>query len=154
MNSRFVLWLFILGCLSAHIGNAQSDIFVGTWKLSRGKSDFEPPQNFFGRTMILESAGNGYRCVTRTVSDRRQTIESDYTASLDGKDAPILNSQLDTISLKRIDAVTLEATGKIKGQVIERSLVKVSADGKVLTMDTKGTMNGEDYHNTQVFNRQ
>ena len=51
-----------------------SDPFVGTWLLSRGKSDFTPYFAFFRRTMILEAANGGYKCTVRTVSDRQQTF--------------------------------------------------------------------------------
>src|SRR6476660_4888298 len=114
----------------AVLGLAQStDPFTGTWLLSRGKSDFDPPLNFFKRTLILEPAGNGYKVTTRTVSDRQQTIESTYTATLDGKEAPVDNSPLDTMSLKRPSANVLEAVGKIKNKVVETSTWSLSADG-------------------------
>ena len=154
MNRRrtSITLLFIWFALFA---SAQSkEPFAATWLLSRGKSEFEPPQNFFKRTIILEAVENGYKFVTRTISDRQQTSESSYTAKLDGKDVPINNSPLDTISLKRADSGTLEATAKIKGQVIETATWKLSADGKVLTIVTTGSMNGEDYTSTQVLNRQ
>ena len=154
MNRRCTSLILLFSWFALFTSAQSKEPFSATWLLSRGKSEFEPPQNFFKRTIILEAVDNGYKCVTRTVSDRQQTIESSYTAKLDGKDVPIDNSPLDTMSLKRLDAATLEATAKIKGQVIETATWKISADGKVLSIVTKGSMNGEDYTSTQVFNRQ
>ena len=131
-----------------------NDPLVGAWLLSRGKSDFTPPLAFFKRTMIIDAADGGYKCTIRTVSDRQQTFESTYTARLDGKDVPIDNSTLDTMSLRRIDANGIESTGKIKGQAVENATMRVSADGKVLTITTKGSLNGEEYSSIQIFNRQ
>jgi len=145
------LWLM----LSAPSLVAQSkDGFVGTWLLSRGKSDFNPPLAFFSRTLIIEGVDNGWKCVIRTVSDRRQTFESTYTARFDGKDSPIDVSNLDTVALRRVDPKTVERTGKVKNEVVETAMMKLSADGKVLTITTKGSINGEDYGSTEVFNRQ
>ncbi len=151
---RLPFALILLAAVLVPLMGQARDPFVGTWLLSRGKSEFEPPQNFFKRTIIVEATGTGYKCITRTVSDRQQTIESTFTAATDGKDAPIDNSPLDTMSLKRVDATTLEATAKIKNRVIETSTWKVSADGKLLTIATKGSLNDEDYTSTQVLNRQ
>ena len=134
---------------------AQSkDPFAGTWLLARGKSDFEPPSNFFKRTMIIESVDNGHKCIVRTITDRQQTVEYVYQAQFDGKDTPTENSPFETISLKRIDANTIERAGKIKGQVVETSTMKLSEDGKILMLTTKGSFEGQVYSSTQVFNRQ
>ena len=130
------------------------DPFPGTWLLARGKSDFTPPTPFYKRTVIIEPIDGGYKITTRTVSDRQQTIESTYSARFDGKDVPIDNSVLDTMSLRRIDANTIEGAAKLKGQVVENATMKVSSDGKALTVTTKGSINGDDYSSTQVFNRQ
>jgi hypothetical protein len=157
---RYIVFgvLPVIGVLLLRADNvalAQSkDPFAGTWILSRGKSDFDPPSFFFSRTLIIESIENGHKCIIRTVSDRRQTIESSYEAGFDGKDVPIENSQLDTVSLRRIDANTLERSGKIKGQVVETATMKLSEAGKVLTILTKGSTGGQAYTSTQVFNRQ
>ena len=130
------------------------DSFAGTWLLQRGKSDFTPPLPFYKRIVIIDSIESGYKVTTKTVSDRQQTIESTYSARLDGKDVPIDNSPLDTMSLHRIDAMTIETTAKIKGQTVENATMRVSGDAKVLTVTTKGSMNGDDYSSTQVFARQ
>lgn len=154
MNRRHVCF-FLIPLACSRFGVAQAtDSFAGTWLLSRGKSDFDPPQNFFKRTIVIETIDHGYHVITRTVTDRQQTVESTYSSNLDGKDAPVENSPLDTMALKRIDGTTLEGIGKIKTKVIETNTFKISVDGKVLTIETKGNLNGDEYTSTQVFNRQ
>ena len=63
-------------------------------------------------------------------------------------------SPLDTVSLKRIDANTVKRTGKTHGKVVETMTMKVSADGKTLTVTTMGNFQGDDYSSVQVFDRQ
>jgi hypothetical protein len=107
------------------------------------------------RTMIVAAVDNGINCIIRTVNDRQETTEITYTAQYDGKDVPIGNSALDTVSLRRIDASTVERTGKVRGAMIETALMKISDDGKILTITTEGTMpKGETYKSTQIFKRQ
>jgi len=67
---------------------------------------------------------------------------------------PIEGSQLDTVALKRVDANTVERTGKVKGQVAETVTMKISGAGKILTMTTKGSIDGVDYSSTQVYAKQ
>ena len=155
IRRSFLFAIAGLALLSAVPSRGQAkDPFVGTWLLSRGKSDFNPPLNFFRRTMIFEALDGGYKCTIKTVSDRQQTFESFYSARLDGKDVPIDLSNLDTVAVRRINASTLEQTGKIKGKAVETVTLRVSEDGKVLTVTTMGSIEGEAYSSTQVFLRQ
>lgn len=158
-RSVSLIRLMVVGALlfsmpASKLSAQSKDSFAGTWLLSRGKSDFNPPLAFFSRTMIIDAVDNGWKCIIRTVSDRRQTFESTYTARFDGKDVPIDISNLDTVALRRIDANTVERTGKVKDKIVETAVLRLSNDGKALTVTTKGLINGEDYNSTEVFNRQ
>jgi hypothetical protein len=158
-SSLAVLLIFGLVFQSALPLLGQSkDSIVGTWVLDLSKSDFMPENDALrSRTMVFEAVDKGVKCTITTLTERgngRVTIDSSYTAHYDGKDVPIDSSALDTVALKRIDANTIERTGKIRGQVVETAAMKVSSDGKILTVTTKGTINGEDYSSSQVFARQ
>jgi hypothetical protein len=151
----FALWAGVAFLSTALAAYAQSkDSIIGTWVLDRGKSEFAPDNpNLFSRTMIFEAIDNGFNCIIRTESTRRDMSETKYTARYDGKDAPIDVSVLDTVSLRRVDANTVERTGQIRGKAVETAVMKVSADGKTLTVTTKGSFDGENYNSTQVFDR-
>lgn len=140
----------------SHAALGQSkDPLVGTWLLDRGKSDFTPDNDTLQqRTMIFKAIDKGVQCSIKTESTRGDTSESGFTAHYDGKDVPIDVSVLDTVSLHRIDANTVERTGKIHGKVVETATMKISPDGKVLTISTKGSVDGQDYQSTQIFDRQ
>jgi hypothetical protein len=63
-----------------------------------------------------------------------QPTGENYSAKLDGKDYPYQGSYAyDSVSLKRIDDHTIEATNKRDGKVISVSRISVSPDGKTLT---------------------
>jgi hypothetical protein len=147
----------MLSCAAAVLLGQAKDSIVGTWQLDRSKSDFMPQNNLRERTMVFQAVDNGLSCAIRTVSERgdgRVTMESTYTARFDGKDAPIDSSALDTVSLKRIDGDTIERTGKIRGKAVETATMKVSGGGKVLTVTSKGMIDGDAYSSTQVFDKQ
>jgi len=58
-----------------------------------------------------------------------------YTAKFDGKDYPYKGSyQADAVSLKRIDARTIEETDKRDGTAVSIYKMTVSADGKSMTI--------------------
>jgi len=64
-----------------------------------------------------------------------------YTAKLDGKDYPYKGVFFaDTVSLKRINAHTIEETDKLNGTIVDMSKMTVSADGKTLTTVTTATL--------------
>jgi len=127
---------------------------VGNWLLNRGKSEFYPDNGLQSRTLQVTAAGNGIRFLQKTVTDRGNTVESEYTAGYDGKDAPITGSTLDTVSLKRVDANTVERIGKIGGKQVEKVSMKLSGGGEVLTIVTDGSLDGDTYGSTQVYDRQ
>ena len=150
-TQKILLFVLIAGALL--LGQAK-DALIGTWQLERGKSDFNPDTTLQNRTIEFTAKDGGIAFLQKTVTDRGNTIESDYAAKYDSKDVPISGSQLDTISLKRIDANTVERTGKIKGMVVETATLKISNGGKTLTITTKGAIDGDDYSSTQVYARQ
>jgi hypothetical protein len=129
------------------------DPALGTWQLDMAKSTFSSniPE---GRTLTFTLVNGGaIREVARTKQANGATDEIDYTAKDDGKDYPISNSVLDRVTLKRIDARTVERIGKVHGQPVETRTRTVSSDGKTLTIKTDGTNNGVRYNSVQVFER-
>jgi hypothetical protein len=130
------------------------DPLVGNWLLNRGKSEFYPDTTLQSRTVMFEAVDNGLHFLQKTVTDRGNTVESEYTAKFDGKDYPISGSTLDTVSIKRVDANTVERIGKIQGKQVETATIQASGGGEMLTITTTGSFDGDDYSSTQVFDRQ
>jgi hypothetical protein len=139
--------------------SAQSkDPLIGTWTLDLGKSSFVPDNPPLKRTIVFTEKDGGIRCVIRTTArgglENGMVSESAYTAKYDAKDYDISESVLDTVSLKKIDTNTIERTGKTGGMVAETATMKISQDGKVLTITTKGSVGRLDYSSLQVYQKQ
>ena len=135
------------------IAQSVSDSALGAWTLSRAKSTFsgEVP---YRRVMKFAVVGDSLKETTYTMSPNMPSVIVEYTAKLDGNDYPISNSELTTVSLRRVDDDTVERTGKVQGQIVETETRTISDDGRVLTVTTKGNRDGKEYSSVQVYDRQ
>jgi hypothetical protein len=153
---QFVYTALIAGLsLIAHPAFAQSkDAFLGKWVMDPDHSQFTPGPGPFDRTMIFEMKNGSLHNLTstRTANGGITTIE--YSAKFDGHDYAIDGTGLDTVSIKREDANTIERTGKVRSMPSETCTMKIAPDGKTLTMTVKGAYNGAHYASTQIYIRQ
>jgi hypothetical protein len=127
--------------------------FVGVWELDRFKSVYDPiataPER---RILTLEAAGDQIKSTTRTW---RNAVANDvtYTAGFDGKEYPTAAAGT-TVAFKRVNPRTVERTATLQGKVAETATWVVSADGKTLTITTKGTdTTGTPYSSTQIYTK-
>ena len=121
---------------------AQSkDPFVGTWRLNVAKSKYTPGPGPKSTVATYEAAGQGYKVSVKTEPASGPVQQYSYSTNLDGKDVPMTgnNPNADTVSVKRIDALTLELVNKKGGKVTTTQRNVVSADGKTRTVTTTGT---------------
>jgi hypothetical protein len=80
-------------------------------------------------------------------------VGESYTAKLDGNDYPVKGTPShDMVSLKKIDAHSIEETDKRKGTVIEVDRITVSPDGKTMTIVATNKLT--DRTSTFVANKQ
>jgi hypothetical protein len=139
----------------------------GRWGLSIARSTFKnnmrtgsvsgtdatAPQ---WRTMTFEPAGGGVRHITDTqvVANDTGFYRVEYTAAFDGRDVPVVGSTaFDRVALRQLDVSTYERVGKDRGEIVETSTYKLSANGRELTVTVDGRSQGIEYHNVQVFER-
>src|ERR1700742_206214 len=105
-----------LSILAAGLGYAQGkDAFAGSWAMDPDKSTFTPGPAPMERYMTFEMSDKGMTHSTKTPNLFGGSANIVYTAKFDGKDYEILGTGLDTVSLKRVDANTIERTGKESG---------------------------------------
>jgi hypothetical protein len=150
---RLLFALALAGTLFA--AGPTKDPLIATWFLDSAKSTFNPGPVPDQRTMTFEAVPNGFKHTIKITGAFGNIDEVVYTAKYDGKDYPMSPlTPLDTVSLKRIDANTVQRTGKADGKEAETTTLKVSADGKILTMTVKGSVRGNDYSSVQVYNRE
>lgn len=126
-------------CGSTRSAFAQSDPAVGSWKLNVTKSRYSPGPAPKSQTITITAAGNGIRVSAKGVDGDGKATSTEYTASYDGKDVPVLfNLVYDVTSLKRIDANTSELVRKKSGKVVQTARRAISAEGKTMTITTTG----------------
>ncbi len=141
----------LFAALVLYVAAAAGDQLSGTWKMNATKSKYSPgpaPQNL---TVTIESDENSYKVNAEGTDGNGKAMHVEYSAKFDGKDYPISGvPNADMVSVKRIDANTVESTQKKGGLVTMTVTTKVSKDGKSRTKDA----DGHDVNNVVVFDRQ
>jgi hypothetical protein len=138
-----------------HLAAQAADPLVGTWELSVAKSKYSPgpaPKSDM-RTYVV--AGQDIKATSKGVDADGKPTSAEWTVNYDGKDRPATGfADLDALSLKRIDAFTVEFTQKKVGKVVATGTRVISKDGKVMTITSKGTnAKGQAFNDVQVFEK-
>jgi hypothetical protein len=102
------------------------DPFVGEWTQDLSKTRLRQ-----GLVLKIEADGSGG---VRFVGD------FSYTARFDGKPYDLKNSRNDTVNLQLVDPHTVDASYQRDGQVTQKDIWVVSADGQQMTVSTTGTL--------------
>jgi hypothetical protein len=132
-----------------------ADAVDGTWKLNVAKSKFSSTAPKSGTRVYTEGA-DGTTLDQKMVGADGKEMSMHVTLTYDGKDRPIAgNPDADSGTGKAIDAHTTDFTLKRAGKVVGNVHRVVSADGKTLTVNNKGThADGKTYDDTLVFDKQ
>ena len=102
-------------------GPAGSHAISGSWQTEKMAN-----MSSNGITVTLQSTPNGLKMLDNNGQS--------YDVKFDGKDYPIQGDPGNTmISLKKMDANTLEETDKRNGKIVATARITVSADGKKTT---------------------
>lgn len=138
VSVRSIVGILVLVITSAAILLAADPPFVGKWKLNPAKSDFGET------TVTYEQMASGEMKVT---GDGQS-----YTFRTDGKDYPTPWGV--TAAWKAVNGNTWENTIKTNGKVTNTATVKLAADGKTLTVDSKSIKaTGETSNDSVVYQR-
>jgi hypothetical protein len=154
-----VLTVVVLAAVASGLLLAQSNPTIGTWRLSLAKSKYNPGPPPKSQTRTFEAQGDGVKVSVEGIAADGSRAAYSYAPKYDGKDYAITGSGRpggsDTIAFKRIDAFTFEATLKKAGKVVVTNQLVVSKDGKVMTLNAKGTTaSGQPVNDVVVFDRQ
>src|SRR6059036_1436777 len=102
--------------------------YAGKWKMNLAKSDLGEI------TVTYEQLPSGEMQAT--------AVGQSYKFKLDGKDYPAIFGN--TAAWKSLNPTSWQTTWKLNGKVLTTDTLTLSADGKTLTVNTKGTKpNGE-----------
>jgi len=132
-----------------------ADAVDGTWKLNVAKSKFSGTAPKSATRVYTESA-DGTTLDQKMVGADGKEMSMHVTLTYDGKVHPITgNPDADSGSGKAIDAHTTDFTLTKGGKMVGSVHRVVSADGKTLTVNNKGThSDGKTYDDTLVFDKQ
>jgi len=128
---------------------------AGTWKLNTAKSTFSPGPAPKSMTVTYAPAEKGVKIIVDVVPADGAAQHWQMSGNYDGKDYPITgNPNADTAAFKLVDDRTGESTFKKGGKVTSTNRRVLSADGKTLTITSKGTTpDGTPRSDVQVFEK-
>lgn len=133
---------FLFAFCTASAVAAQTDPFIGTWKMNPAKSKFTPGPARKSETRIVVSSPNGMQVSVDRINGDGSNQQFNYTANLDGKSYPITGMApygADSVSVNLTAPNTLSYSLTKGGKVVGTGTSVVSADGKTLTLTSKGT---------------
>jgi hypothetical protein len=132
------------------------DALVGDWNLSIAKSKFDPRPPMKKYTMKVIDAGASHLLIKSDWIEADGTAgHVEYSTAFDGKpisliDYPIADTVTDTV----VNATTWTSVWTKNGQIVERELETISADGKTFReLDQGKDEKGKKYKNHLVFER-
>ena len=133
---------------------AQSNSFVGTWKLNLASSKYNPGPPPQSQTRTWDASG---MVMVNGVGATGKAFSYGYSVKGDGKDYPTMGAipnKADKVSTKKIDANTYEAKFTTAGKQVETTTFTVSNGGKSLTILAKGSADAGFVENLQVLDKQ
>jgi hypothetical protein len=133
---------------------AQSNPFVGSWKLNLASSKYNPGPPPQSQTRTWDASG---MVMVNGVGATGKPFSYGYSVKGDGKESPTMGAipnKADMISTKKIDASTYEATFTKSGKKVETTTFKVSNGGKTLTIHAMGSADAGFVENVQVLDKQ
>lgn len=138
------------------VATAAADGHTGTWKMNPAKSRYSPGPAPKSVTVVVKSDENEYSVEATGTDGDGKPIHVTYSAKFDGKDYPATGiANADTVSVKRIDANTVQTTQKKGGQPVMTITSTLSKDGKTRTATWVGkNAEGRDVHNVVVSDKQ
>lgn len=145
----------VVGLILGTAAMAADDPQTGTWKLNTAKSKYSGPAPK-ANTLTITADEKSYKLHAEGMDAQGKATLADFTAGFDGKDVPAAGLPYgDSVSLKRIDANTVEVTMKKGGKALVTVTSVVSKDGKTRTSTFHGKDEaGKDVHNVAVYDKQ
>jgi len=133
---------------------AQSNPFVGTWKLNVASSKYDPGPAPQSQTRTWDASG---MVMVNGINAAGKPMSYGYPIKGDGVEYPTMGAvpnTADKITTKKIDANTYEANFTKAGKHVETATFKVSNGGKTLTIMAKGATDAGAFNNVLVWDKQ
>jgi azurin len=134
---RYAKLAFVFLGLAAILVAAEP--FAGTWKLNSAKTKYKTGTAPKEQTVTISEAGTDLDVTLSGTAADGSAIMSHYTVPAQGGDGKIIQSTYEAVSGKRIGPNEREITYSKGGKAMLTAHSRVSADGKTLTVNVKGT---------------
>lgn len=153
---RYAASLLLMMAMAVNVARAADDPFIGKWQLDPAHSKYESGNVPQSMTITMEAGEQGIHYHSQTTFSNGRHSTTEYTANYDGR---LTTVQQDSgvsapVSLKRIDANTVEAQYERGFRTIATSKRVVSSDKQTMTITTlETTQEGKTMTNISVFHR-
>jgi hypothetical protein len=129
---------------------------AGTWKLNLAKSKFDPGPAPKSMTIVYTLSGEAIKINVEVVPATGDTQKWEMLGAYDDREHTITgNPDADTILMKRVDDNTGESMFMKGGKLMAANTRVLSADGKTLTITSKGTTgDGKPRNDVAVYDKQ
>jgi hypothetical protein len=148
-------------CLLSTSAWADVDPQIGNWRLDLAKSRFVTATAPKSSMATVKASGkDGISVSTKVVSAQGEKFSIQYSAQYDGKPYPRTETGAgsvpgQTLTLKRIDAQTIERVVYVAGKPAGTEVWVISKDGQTRTVTQSGMdPKGKPIDNVLVFERQ
>jgi hypothetical protein len=128
---------------------------MGTWTLNSAKSRFSPGPPPKSMTITYSPAGDGVKIVADLIPADGAAQRWEMAGNYDGKENAVTgNPNADMVTFKVVNDRTSVSTFKKGGKITATNTRVLSADGKTLTVTSKGTtVDGKPRNDVQVFEK-
>ena len=139
-----------------------ADLFEGTWKGNKEKSQYDPKYKPEQVCLRFEATETGYLMFAYGVVDGKAVAERPTPITADGKRRPVVDLQGRPIPGvppgamafgTRPDPYTLEGRVEVDGKMLGGGSYHVSEDGKTLTVSMEGQGMKGSFKTVQVFEK-
>jgi hypothetical protein len=138
------------------IGFAQSNPWLGMWKLNLAKSTYPSGEAPRSATFNFQGAGANLTNTVDTVSAAGSSTRAVNMHNYDGQPHPVTgNPDVDARSYTRVDANTVISASVKAGKLVQVATIVLSQDGRTITTTTRGTdARGQQVNTVAVYDKQ
>ena len=129
--------------------------FAGTWKLNLEKTNYKTGTAPKEQTLTIAESGSDLDVTINGTAADGSAIASHYTVPAQGGEGKIIQSPYEAVSGKRMGSHEREITYTKGGKAVLTAHSKISADGKTITVNVKGTdAQGKPVDGIAVYDKQ
>jgi hypothetical protein len=154
-GSPLVPLAFLLFLVTTSVSAQNREPLLGTWRLNFTKSKFiSGPPPYARVTCKIVPWADGLKVTYDMVGERGGVTHWEWIGKLDGNDYALQgNEELVTNAYSRIGDNVYEVVNKVNGRATSATQIAISPDGKVMTVTSKVSAQGQSVVNTAIYEK-